>query len=147
MTTEQLIDGVVGAIYKEFGESYPIYTENNEQGMDEPCFLVTAINPQKNRFLGRRYRRTVTLNVNYFPTSPAKVTDESAARKEMNDAAERLFDCLEIITANGHKIKGFNQGYTVSDGVLVYTLDFDYYEIEKVEVPIMQSLDLKGKLK
>lgn len=54
MTTEQLIDGMVNAIYEEFGEEYPIRTENNEQGFHEPCFYVRCVTPAKNLYFWKR---------------------------------------------------------------------------------------------
>lgn len=197
MTTEQLIDGVVNAIFQEFGETTRIYTEQIEQGLDAPCFLVLAINPQKNRFLGRRYHRTCTINIIYFPGSQLasqmelrnvkfsfdddgnlivqhspdidrdvkfslengdaiatqskqfdrvvdltisrpegdmaadsdlgqRIDKPTASNREINMVSERLFDCMEIIRANGHKIKGNNMEATAEDDTLVFTIDYDF---------------------
>ena len=36
----KIVDGIVQAISAAYGEEYEIYTENVEQGLTEPCFLI-----------------------------------------------------------------------------------------------------------
>lgn len=55
----KIVDGIVQAISAAYGEEYEIYTENVEQGLTEPCFLIECINPSFEQFLGRRYHEKV----------------------------------------------------------------------------------------
>ena len=38
----KIIDGICAVINLEFGDEYEIYTESIEQGLEEPCFLLTV---------------------------------------------------------------------------------------------------------
>lgn len=36
-----IIGGIAAAISNEFGDDYTIYTEEIEQGFNEPCFFIS----------------------------------------------------------------------------------------------------------
>lgn len=38
----------IKAIYVEKGD-YPIYTDNEEQGLEKPCFFIKILNGEENR--------------------------------------------------------------------------------------------------
>ncbi|WP_334293833.1 phage tail terminator family protein, partial [Clostridioides difficile] len=40
-----IIDGISVKLDKSFGESYTIYSEDVEQGINEPCFFIVPLNP------------------------------------------------------------------------------------------------------
>lgn len=42
-----IIDGISIKLDKTFGESYTIYSEDVEQGINEPCFFIVPLNPSK----------------------------------------------------------------------------------------------------
>lgn len=138
MTTEQLIDGMVNAIYEEFGEEYSIRTENNEQGFRGPCFYVRCVTPTKNLYFWKKYRRTWLCNVCFFPneTEISEITEPNA---EMNDAAERLFDCLEMFPAGGRMVRSLGKQTAVSDGVLVMSFHIQSDEIRSDPTVMMET--------
>ncbi|WP_334295846.1 phage tail terminator family protein, partial [Clostridioides difficile] len=39
-----IIDGISIKLDKSFGESYTIYSEDVEQGINEPCFFIVPLN-------------------------------------------------------------------------------------------------------
>ena len=41
----------VKAIYKDKGD-YPIYTDNEEQGLEKPCFFIKVLNGEESREIG-----------------------------------------------------------------------------------------------
>ena len=139
MTIEQITQSIVDAIHGEFGDDYPIRTEDTEQNLSPHCFTVRRINATRSRFLGRRWHRTFLFNVNYFAEDPS-LDEDRTHEAEMNDVADRLFYCLDMITANGHYIHGLNKEATTSDGVLVMTISFDTYEIAPNDADIMQEM-------
>jgi len=138
MTAEQLIDGIAGAIYAEFGDGFTIYTENNQQDLSAPCFLISIDSNSNRNLLNHRYNHTIMANVVYFP-SEGSADKPASTSKEMNDAADRILHCLEVITANDHKVRSTNRSTTVSDGSLVTTLDFDIHERLVINGDLMET--------
>lgn len=138
MTTEQLIDGIVGAISKEFGTSYPIRTENNEQGFAGPCFYVKCIQPAKNRFFWRRFLRTWQMSVCYFPKERT-AAEAYEPNVESNETAERLFDCLEMFPVGNTQVMTTGKEATESDGVLVMTFNVEMYVTKEDDTELMQT--------
>lgn len=138
MTTEQLIDGIVGAISEEFGTSYPIRTENNEQGFTEPCFYVRCIQPTQNRFFWRRFLRTWQMAVYYFPKERA-IAEPYEPNTERNEVTERLFDCLEMFSVGGTTVMTTDKSATESDGVLVMTFNVKMYVTREDDTELMQT--------
>ena len=51
-----IIEGISIAINTEFGERYTIYTESVEQGLKEPCFFISCLNPTSKVFLGEQIK-------------------------------------------------------------------------------------------
>ena len=138
MTTEQLIDGIVGAISEEFGASYPIRTENNEQGFTGPCFYVKCIRPVKNRFFWRRFLRTWQMSVYYFPKERT-AAEAYEPNVECNEVAERLFDCLEMFPVGEAQVMTTDKETTESDGVLVMTFNVEMYVTKENDAELMQT--------
>ena len=119
-----IIEGMSRAINAEFGDDYTIYAENVEQGLKEPCFFISCIAPTKRLFVGRRYFRTNTFCIQFFPRDP------DCGKEECNDAAERLFSCLEYITIDGELMRGTGMKSETVDGILNFFVNYDYFEIQ-----------------
>ena len=124
-----IIAGISNAIFQEFGDSYTIYTENVEQGLQEPCFFIVPINPTSRRFLGKRYFRENPFCIQYL-TSSDGITEQG-----LYQTAERLFQCLEGITVTGDLVRGTEVHYEVHDGVLHFFVSYNlfYRETKKEE--------------
>jgi hypothetical protein len=138
----EIIDGISVAINTEFGDDYEIYTENIEQGLNEPCFSILCLNPTVEQFLGKRYFRTNQFCIHYFPHSNER-------RSECNVVAERLFNCLEVITVDGDPIRGTSFHSEVSDDVLNFFVNYDLFVYrneeneERMEI-VKHKTDVKG---
>lgn len=135
----EIIEGIASALDKEFGDSYTIYSESTEQGLQEPCFFISCVSPSVRRFLGNRFFRQSKFAVTYIPKS----TD--APRLECVETAERLFCCLEIVVSGGDMIRGSNMSYEISDDVLVFFVNYDLFtkNAESAE-EIMEGIELKN---
>lgn len=46
-----IIASISISLNAEFGDEYTTYTESVEQGLKEPCFFLSCINPQPGYFL------------------------------------------------------------------------------------------------
>jgi hypothetical protein len=135
MTIKNLIDAIAEALFQEFGSGYEIYTENVEQGLTEPCFMIRCLNPTKNRFLGRCYRRTNQFSIQYIPST-------QEAHDECNNVMERLFECLENVILHGKPIHGAELHGEITDEVLTFTINYDGFVIKEDEEYIMEELEI-----
>ena len=129
-----IIESISIALNAEFGDEYTTYTESVEQGLNEPCFFVSCINPANRIFLGNRYFRRNQFCLQYFPA------DEDQAREECNAVAERLFSCLEYITVTGNLVRGTNMNYEVTDGVLSFFVNYDLFVYKATASGAMEEL-------
>lgn len=120
-----IIEGISRAINAEFGDDHAIYAEKVEQGLKEPCFFISCIAPTKRLFVGRRYFRTNTFCIQFFPRDP------DYEKEECNAAAERLFSCLEYITIDGDLMRGTGMKSETVDGVLNFFVNYDCFEIRQ----------------
>ncbi len=122
-----IIDGIAAAIHEEFGDHYEIYAENVEQGLTEPCFLITCVGPKSGRFLGERYLREHLFLIQYFPESAEE------PRRECMETQERLYEALEFITADGRLRNGTGMEGEIEDGVLRFQVRYDFFTVKKEE--------------
>lgn len=136
----KIIDGISSAINAEFGDKYEIYTESVEQGLKEPCFSILCLNPTIEQFIGQRYYRTNQFCIHYFPESSEK-------QHECNEVAEKLFECMEIITVDGDLIRGNAIHSEISDEVLSFFVNYDLFIRKAEEVAIMEVLELDTEAK
>lgn len=140
MTIKELIDAIAEALFQEFGSDYEIYTEKVEQGLNEPCFLIRCLNPTKNIFLGRCYKRTNQFVIQYFPST-------ADAIEECHSVLERLFECLEDVILSGKPIHGKELNGEITDGFLIFTVNYDGFVLKNEEMYIMEDLDILTEAK
>jgi len=142
----KIIDAISVSINSEFGDGYEIYTEQLEQGLQEPCFSILCLNPTNELFLNKRYFRTNQFGIQYFPSTEEK-------NSECNAVLERLYGCLEWITMKvdeltGDLTRGTKMKGEVVDGVLNFFVNYDMF-VYKVEVnqDIMEDLEVNADAK
>lgn len=138
----KIIESISIALNKEFGDNYKIYPEKIEQGLQKPCFFVSCINPTKEQFLGKKYFRTNLFCIQYFPST-------SNEKEEINAVLDRLYWCLEYITAreDDKPIRGTKMHGETVDGVLSFFVNYDCFVYRVVDETLMQTLtvDVTGK--
>lgn len=117
----EIIKGISKALYTEFGEDYRIFSESIEQGLKEPCFFILCINPTHELFFWRRYFRENDFCIHYFPKS------EHRKREECQEVAERMMECLEVVSAADVQIRGTKMKYEMEDGVLHFFVNYDCF--------------------
>ena len=120
-----IIEAISIALNAEFGDECRIYADNIEQGLTEPCFFVSCINPTNRLFLGKRYFRSNEFCIQYFPK------DRSREKEECNETAERLFLCLEWLTVDGELTMGTKMRSETVDGVLNFFVNYDMFVYRK----------------
>ena len=141
MTIKELIDAIAEALFQEFGSSYEIYTENVEQGLQEPCFMIRCLNQTKNLHLDIRYKRTNQFVIQYIPST-------SEANEECASVLERLFDCLEYVTLSSKPVQGTNMNGEITDGILNFTVNYDGFVLKgrsEINMEVLKTVtDVKG---
>ena len=138
-----IISGITNGIYDEFGSDYKIYTEDVEQGLDEPCFFIAVLDAKQVRIIGNRYMLTAAVDVHYFPSTKAK-------NKEMQDVGQRLYQVLQRITLlDGDMLNGFDLSWDIIDEVLHFFVSYKptlkYQEaIEEDMTELIMAAKTKG---
>lgn len=135
-----MVAGISRALFDEFG--YENYMEEIQQGLEEPCFFISPINPTSRRYMGKRYFRQNQFAIQYFPES------KDNPNAECNGVAERMCWCLEVIQAGGGAVRGSNMKYKIVDGVLNFFVNYDcfvYRTGQQVRMERMKSdTNVKG---
>lgn len=129
----KLTDGIVAAIHEEFGDEYEIYTENVEQGLTEPCFLITLANASMEQQLKDRYQLENLFLVQYFPAS-------REVRNECMSVQMRLYQALEYIEAEGLKCGTEMEGEIVDD-VLQFQVQYKLLLRKQEAMEVMEVLE------
>lgn len=140
MTIKELIDAIAEALFQEFKSGYEIHTEKVEQGLEEPCFLIRCVNPTKNVYLGKIYKRTNQFVIQYIP-STADANDECVS------VLERLFECLENVFLHGKPIHGTELHGEITDGILNFTVNYDGFVLKDEYGDPMENLEVLAEAK
>lgn len=143
ITVNLIIEAIAAALNGEFGEEYAVYAEDVKQGLSEPCFFISCINPSDRQlmgnanrhFLAARYYRENRFCIQYFSL------DENNGRRESYDKAERLFGCLEEITADGDIIRGTDMNFEYTDGILSFFVSYNFFVYKTREPTVMEKFE------
>ncbi len=143
ITVNLIIEAIAAALNGEFGEEYTVYAEEVKQGLSEPCFFISCINPSDRQLLGNanrhflaaRYYRENRFCIQYFPL------EENNGRRESYDKAERLFGCLEEINADGDIIRGTDMNFEYTDGILSFFVSYNFFVYKTREPTVMEKLN------
>lgn len=137
ITVRNITDGIVQALFDGFGEGYTFYTDDVEQNLTAPAFLIVCVEPKTEQVVGNRYRREHLFNIVYFPEC-----ENSSA--EIYDVQERLFPALEYITVDGDLVRGTGCEMRVIDGVLNVTINYDTFVYKGNERVMMSELEYRS---
>ena len=143
ITVNLIIEAIAAALNGEFGEEYAVYAEEVKQGLSEPCFYISCINPSDRQlmgnanrhFLAARYYRENRFCIQYFSL------DENNGRRESYDKAERLFGCLEEISADGDIIRGTDMNFEYTDGILSFFVSYNFFVYRTREPTVMEKFE------
>ena len=138
----KIIKGISKALYEEFGDTYEIFTEDVEQGLQPPCFFIQCINPKISRFRGNRYYRENQFVIQYF-------AENESYRQECFNVLDRMYTALEFVEVDGYPVLGKGIDSNIFDGVLTFTINYDMFvivekDIEKMEILIQKGLTNNG---
>lgn len=117
-----IIEAISVSLNSVFGDDYEIHMEEIRQGLTEPCFFISCINPTNALFFCTRYFRSNQFCIQYFPKTEEK-------QRECNFVAEKMWMCLEYITIAGDEkpLRGTKMNAEVVDGILNFFVNYDYF--------------------
>lgn len=130
----KLIEGISKKLYAVFGD-IKIYVEEVPQGFVTPCFYIRCLTHNDSLMLFDTKKKITKFDILYFPTENS-LNEEY----EINNVLAVLVDSLNIIEAEGHKVKGFNSTTEKVDGVLHFFVDYNITLIKTEEDIKMEIL-------
>lgn len=140
----KIITGISQALDSELNaddEEYTIYTEDVEQGLEEPCFFIFSLKSSSRQLVGNRYERKYPFDIHYFPKS-------EDSNNEINEVTERLFTALEYISIDSGLIRGTNMNAEIVDNVLHFFVDFNMIVRKEIpKDPYMEELEMMEEVK
>lgn len=134
-----MINGILkamgAALNAEFGDRYTVIMEENMQELNEPCFFISCINTSVRLFPGRRYFRNNQFCIQYFP-------ETGRINEECSGVAERLFSCMEYVSASGDLMRGASMQYKIANGMLCFFVNYDCFVRKTGEFLPMESIGI-----
>lgn len=139
-----MVNDIMDAVTRRLDELFPgctIYTDAVEQGLMEPCFFVSVLEPSRKPMLGRRSFQETGFCIQYIPeeAKPDK-------NRELNRVAGILLDGMEYVKlVDGDLIRGTGRSYRIEDGVLNFFVSYNMFLMAPAEaVDAMEELKWKG---
>lgn len=118
-----MIDAIIKVLHDAFGNKCRIYTENVEQGLKTPCFSLSQLSANGNRYLQNRYKNTHQFMVQYFPDSKDVYSECAVVLQKL------LILLVDVGKYHASKING-----EVVDGVLNFEVVYpEFVQISSVE--------------
>jgi hypothetical protein len=115
--------------------------EEIQQGLKEPCFFISSVNPTFRHYMGKRYLRQSQFVIQYFPES------KDNANAECDEVAERMCWCLEVIDASGGLVRGRKMKYEIVDGVLNFFVNYDCFVYQMGQQERMEGMKSSTNVK
>ena len=123
----EIIEGISMQLYSIFGEGYEIYQNDIAQGLQEPCFLITILQPEVIPMLGKRCIWRNPFDIQYFPRNPQD-------NVEMLSVVEQMVTALDFITLrDGNILHATSIRYEIVDRILHFFVNYNL-PIRKTEV-------------
>lgn len=139
-----MINDIINAIsirlYEVFGDGYEIYMNDVEQGLTEPCFLITVVDYSKEQLLQSRSKRLVPFDILFFP---------SKGKSQCYEVADQLMNELDMIELlNGDKMHGTDMKSEIVDNVLHFFVNYNFMAtVEKERLDSMESMNIENGIK
>ena len=115
-----IFDGISLALSSAFPDA-DIFGDETEQNIGDGDFIVLPIKPSHNGEMGARARRSLMVDIMYYPTT-------DGGKEEALEVAEELPIVLSTIsTPEGDSVHGTGFDYSFEDGVLHCIVSFPHF--------------------
>ena len=116
MLIKEIINGISQKIYSFYEGLYDIYVEEDEQGLQMPCFMINLISSDIRMILKPRYKFESVFDVIYF----------GEGYKDCMDRGSELYDILEYITINDKDlIRGTKMNMYIIKNILHFRVNYN----------------------
>lgn len=140
VTVNSIRSGLILALSELF-PTMDIYGEEIPEDFEAPCFFVKLLTMSQDQELNRRYNRSYSFDVQFFPKG-------HNYNNEAHEMAENLYDALRSITIDGAIYTGTSMNHEIVDRVLHFFVDFNFLVwTEKAPGIKMRTLDQEEMLK
>lgn len=139
-----MINDIINAIsirlYESFGDGYKIYLNDVQQGLTEPCFLITVVDYSKEQLLQSRSKRLVPFDILFFPNN---------GKSQCHEVADQMMNELDMITLlNSDMMHGTEMRAEIVDDVLHFFVNYNFMAtVENEPLDSMESIDIKNSTK
>ena len=136
----KILDAIAIKLHKAFGEEYEIYQNDIEQGLQEPCFLITLIDSTKENLLNMRSKRLLPFDILFFP---------SKGKSQCYEVSEALMNELHMIECvDGDLLNGIKMRSEIIDDTLHFFVSFNYIAmVKEEELDSMETLEVSNDIK
>jgi hypothetical protein len=140
VTINDVVQSIIAALKQHF-PNIKRYGEEIKEGFQAPCFFIKVFPVSHTREQGRRYLRSHSVDIHYFPAT-------AYANNEMHDMAEKLYEAMEYVAVNGQICRATEMNHEIIDGVLHFYAQYNFHMMrEAEEEPVMQDLTQEGYVK
>lgn len=131
----KIISAITTKLHNEFGENYEIYKDNVTQGLKEPCFFISCINPKTTHYMGSKYKRTHQFCIQYL--------DKKATNAEKYEALDKMNDIALFLTVDDMVHRGTNIDSNIDDETVSFFVNYNtaFYKLDDTDE--MESLILE----
>mgnify|MGYP006968300443 FL=1 len=133
-------EAVCAALTAEFGDAYTVRSEMDEQEPKSPCFFISCKSSEIRQYPGRRYFWKNLFCIQYIPVS-------EHPNAECHNTGERLLSCLEYISVSDTRMRGIVSRYEITDGILHFYINYDFFTQGCQETICMETVTLKNNWK
>lgn len=122
-----ILYGITNVLYNNF-KDVEIYTDNVEQGLNEPCFFVMVVDSDEEQLLANRAIKNINFDIHYL--------NKNAANNELEDVASRLYEITRFIDTKIGLVRGMKRHHEITDNVLHFFISFKIvikYQVEKAD--------------
>ena len=133
---DKIVYGIVQKLNSVFGNSYKVYTEWPQQGLQEPCFFIELISSKNTKQHNKRYSRENLFCIKYFPAS--KDSPKIESYKMLDD----LYLVMEHIEVDGYLQQGIGMSGELVDEVLHFFVNYDMLVKKIIDTETMEVLEV-----
>lgn len=131
------------AILEKLKEQFPghkRYSEEIKQGFQAPCFFLATINNQsEQKTIGKRYMRTISFDLHFFPPK-----GEGRSNEQMYEMGDLLYPLLEVLQLEEQILQGSEMNFEIIDGVLHFFVDYKVFVYRQTEPDVyMEKLNVE----
>jgi len=129
-------------IYKDKGD-YPIYTDNEEQGVEKPCFFIKVLNGEENREIGlasKFYKDLLNIAIiGYTLDGDTEI---------LNNMIDNLYELEYIELSDKSLIRAIKLHPKIEEGILHFFIDYNLFIKKDDDTTIeMNNYNLSGEVK